>query len=334
MVDTGWIDADADDAHAAGIGLPVGDGRVERALVIAPDLAGERLDQVLAGLLTDFSRSRIQGWIEAGQVRVDGMRVKPRTRVVGGEQVDILAQLPEVTAFTPEPMPLCVVYEDEELLVIDKPAGLVVHPAAGNWSGTLLNGLLHYDARLSALPRCGIVHRLDKDTSGLLVVARTAAAHKSLVAQLSARSVSREYRALVFGTVVAGGRVDAPIGRHPVRRTAMAVVSNGKPAVTDYRVIGRHPAATLLAVRLQTGRTHQIRVHMAHIGHALVGDPVYGSSRLRAMAGAPALANFPRQALHAVRLGLVHPRTDEALDFEVPLAADLAALLSTLGVSA
>jgi 23S rRNA pseudouridine1911/1915/1917 synthase len=216
-------------------------------------------------------------------------------------------------------------------LVIDKPAGLVVHPAAGNWTGTLLNGLLHHAPALAGLPRCGIVHRLDKDTSGLLVVAKTLPAHKSLVHQLSARTVKREYRALVVGDITAGGSIDAPVGRHPVRRTAMAVVASGKPAVTDYRVLARYAGCTLLAVSLQTGRTHQIRVHMAHIGHPLVGDPLYGRGCPGRSGGMTALRGFPRQALHAIRLGLRHPATGEPLVWEVPMAPDLAALLADLG---
>ncbi|MCG6940797.1 MAG: 23S rRNA pseudouridine(1911/1915/1917) synthase RluD [Thiohalocapsa sp.] len=300
---------------------------MDRVLSIAPSHAGQRLDQVLAGRLPDFSRGRIQGWIDTGMVELDGRPTKRSARVLGGERVRIRAWLPDLEAHAPEAMDLDVVYEDAHLLAIDKPAGLVVHPAAGNWSGTLLNGLLHHAPALAALPRCGIVHRLDKDTSGLLVVAKTLLAHKSLVDQLRERTVVREYRALAVGELSAGGTVDAPIGRHPVRRTAMAVVGSGKPAVTDYRVLARYAGYTLLAVRLKTGRTHQIRVHMAHIGHPLVGDPVYGR---RAVAGNAAPHSFPRQALHAIRLGLVHPQTGTPMAWEVPMAADLASLLTVL----
>lgn len=332
MIDTEQIPEAADDADLPD-GLTDGPGAsIDRTLELAAAEAGQRLDQVLAGRLTEFSRGRIQAWIDAGMVLLDGRPTKRRVRVLGGEVVRIHAWLPDLEVHAPEPMDLAVVHEDDDLLVIDKPAGLVVHPAAGHWTGTLLNGLLHHAPMLAGLPRCGIVHRLDKDTSGLLVVAKTLAAHKSLVDQLRARTVSREYRALVLGELTAGGTVDAPIGRHPVRRTAMAVTRTGKPAVTDYRVFARYRACTLLAVRLHTGRTHQIRVHMAHIGHPLVGDPVYGRGAVMAAgAAADALRAFPRQALHAIRLGLTHPRTGAALDWEVPMAADLAALLTELG---
>ena len=300
---------------------------IDRALDITPAEAGERLDLVLARRLTEFSRGRIQGWIDAGMVQLDGHPTKRRARVFGGESVHIRAWLPDTETHAPEAMDLRVVHEDPHLLVIDKPAGLVVHPAAGNWTGTLLNGLLDRAPELAALPRCGIVHRLDKDTSGLLVVAKTLAAHKSLVDQLRERSVTREYRALVLGEPSADGTVDAPIGRHPVRRTAMAVVGAGKPAVTDYLVLTRYRGCALLAVRLKTGRTHQIRVHMAHIGHPIVGDPLYGRGVAPDLS---ALRAFPRQALHAIRLGLVHPQTAEPLVWEVPMAADFAALLAEL----
>ncbi|WP_295879700.1 23S rRNA pseudouridine(1911/1915/1917) synthase RluD [uncultured Thiohalocapsa sp.] len=306
---------------------------MERALDIVAAEAGRRLDQVLAQRLPDFSRGRIQGWIDAGMVRLDGRPAKRSAKLVGGERVRIEAWLPQPDTHAPEPMDLAILFEDRHLLVIDKPAGLVVHPAAGNWQGTLLNGLLHHAPDLAGLPRCGIVHRLDKDTSGLLVVAKTPGAHKSLVAQLQARTVTREYRALVVGRPAAGGSVDAPIGRHPVRRTAMAVTIAGKPAVTDYRVLARWPGHTLLALRLRTGRTHQIRVHMAHIGHPLVGDPLYGGRVAGAglpAAAARAVRDFPRQALHALRLGLVHPQSGESMAWEAPLAADFQGLLAAL----
>jgi 23S rRNA pseudouridine1911/1915/1917 synthase len=332
--DTGQFGADGEDADlldgfAGGVGQ-----QIDRWLDIDTADAGRRLDQVLARRLPAFSRARIQDWIDAGMVRLDGSIPKRRTKLAGGERIHVRARLPAQDTFAAEPMDLAVVYEDADLLVIDKPAGLVVHPAAGNWSGTLLNGLLHHEPALAALPRCGIVHRLDKDTSGLLVVAKTHAAHKSLVEQLRARTVSREYRALVVGELAAGGRVDAPVGRHPVRRTAMAVTAGGKPAVTDYRVLARYPGHTLLALRLHTGRTHQIRVHMAHLGHPLVGDPLYGAGR-RAGAGLPAAAAsavraFPRQALHAIRLGLEHPHSGASVHWEVPMAPDFGALLAAL----
>jgi 23S rRNA pseudouridine1911/1915/1917 synthase len=303
-------------------------------VTLPADQAGRRLDQALAELLPEFSRSRLQVWIDAGLVLIEGAPARARTKVRGGERVRLRAVLESDERFAPEPIALSIVHEDADLLVIDKPAGLVVHPAAGNWTGTLQNGLLHYDPSLARLPRCGIVHRLDKDTTGLLVVAKSSGAHRSLVAQLQARSVRREYRALVVGEPVSGGCVDAPIGRHPTRRTSMAVVAGGRQAVTDYRILRAFRGHTLLAVTLQTGRTHQIRVHMAHIRHPLVGDPVYGG-RPRPHKGmdpatAQALARFPRQALHAIRLGLAHPTTGEALSWEVPMAADMAALLQQL----
>jgi 23S rRNA pseudouridine1911/1915/1917 synthase len=331
--DTEQIPAVTDTADDADLSDDAADGQgalIDRMLELAAAEAGQRLDQVLARRLPELSRGRIQSWIDAGMVLLDGRPTKRSARVLGDEVVRIHAWLPDLEAHAPEPMSLRVVHEDDDLLVIDKPAGLVVHPAAGNWTGTLLNGLLHHAPALAGLPRCGIVHRLDKDTSGLLVVAKTLAAHKSLVEQLRTRSVRREYRALAQGEVTAGGTVDAPIGRHPVRRTAMAVTGSGKPAVTDYRVLARYRGCTLLAVRLHTGRTHQIRVHMAHIGHPLVGDPLYGRATPAGGGAADALRGFPRQALHAIRLGLTHPRTGAAMVWEVPMAADLAALLAEL----
>ncbi|KAA6187728.1 23S rRNA pseudouridine(1911/1915/1917) synthase RluD [Thiohalocapsa marina] len=310
------------------------DTDVCRDLTLDSADAGRRLDQALSARLPEFSRARIQGWIEDGAATLDGQRVRPRQRVHGGEQVRIRAHIEATARCLPEPVPLSVVFEDAHLLVIDKPAGLVVHPAAGNWQGTLQNGLLYRDPSLARLPRCGIVHRLDKDTSGLLVVAKTLRAHKSLTEQLQARTVKREYRALVVGELVSGGRVEAPIGRHPTRRTSMAVVADGRPAVTEYQVLQRYPGHTLLAVRLQTGRTHQIRVHMAHLRHPLVGDPLYGG-RFRPPRGASAamtvaLRDFPRQALHAIRLGLQHPEDGRPMSWECPLAEDFARLLQQL----
>ena len=307
--------------------LPADDADAWEALTIPVELGGLRLDQALARLLPQHSRSRLQGWLKEGWIRVDGASPDARRKVCGGECVEIDAPPPpEVTAALPENIPLAVVYEDEDLLVIDKPVGLVVHPGSGNWSGTLLNALLHRNPALAGVPRAGIVHRLDKDTSGLMVVAKTLAAQTELVRQLQARTVGRHYRALVQGALTAGGTVDAPIGRHPTQRTRMAVVGNGRPAVTHYRVTERFPRATLVECRLETGRTHQIRVHMAHVGHALVGDPLYGARRC----GDVRLDAFPRQALHAFRLGLTHPRSGEAMRWEVPLAADFAALLDEL----
>jgi 23S rRNA pseudouridine1911/1915/1917 synthase len=301
---------------------------------IPPAAAGRRLDQVLAELFPDYSRSRLQTWIRAGQVRIDGRPGRPRDPVAGGEEVVVEAAAAADTRWLAEALPLQVVYQDRDLLVIDKPAGLVTHPAAGNWSGTLVNGLLHLAPELAALPRAGIVHRLDKETSGLLVVARTLQAHQALVAALARRDVRREYLAVVHGVPTGGGSVDAPIGRHPVERTRMAVVAGGRPAVTHYRVAERFRANALLDVRLETGRTHQIRVHLAHVRHPLVGDPAYGG-RPRLPRGATPelralLQGFPRLALHAARLALAHPRSGEPLAWEAPLPADLAGLLAAL----
>jgi 23S rRNA pseudouridine1911/1915/1917 synthase len=267
-------------------------------------------------------------------VLLDGGPCRCRDKVWGGEEVWLEPSLEPLAACRPQPIPLTIVHEDDHLIVIDKPAGLVVHPAAGNPDGTLQNALLHHVPGLDRLPRCGIVHRLDKDTTGLLVAAKTLKAHKSLVEQLQARRVHREYRALATGSLVAGGTVDAPVGRHPTQRTRMAVISDGRPAVTYYRVLERFPGYTLLAVRLETGRTHQIRVHMSHLRHPLVGDTLYGwrarPSKLVSAALAAALRGFPRQALHAIRLGLDHPESGEPVAWEVPMAGDLACLLDLL----
>jgi len=297
-------------------------------------MAGRRLDKVLAEMLPELSRSRLQQWIDEGKVLVDGASRRRRDKVQGGEEVR-LSPVPEpCSECIPQAIALDILFEDEQLLVVDKPVGLVVHPAAGRPDGTLQNALLYHLPELSSVPRAGIVHRLDKDTSGLLVVAKTLRAHKSLVDQLQSRSLYREYRALVQGALVAGGRVEAPIGRHRVDRTKMAVVPGGRPALTHYRILKRFPAHTLLSVRLETGRTHQIRVHMAQIRHPIVGDRTYGGRpRLPAGAGASlleALRGFPRQALHATRLGLVHPVSGETMHWESPVPEDLRELLELL----
>ncbi|MBN2885857.1 MAG: 23S rRNA pseudouridine(1911/1915/1917) synthase RluD [Chromatiaceae bacterium] len=313
--------------------------RVRREVRIGAEQAGARLDQALARLLPEFSRARLQQWIAAGEVRIDGRAPRGvRERVMGGEQVVVEALIERSGDCLAEAIALDILHEDEALLIINKPAGLVVHPAAGNPDGTLQNALLHHAPELAAVPRAGIVHRLDKDTSGLLVVARTLQSHRALVEQLRLRQVHREYRALVLGELVAGGRVEAPIGRHPTQRTRMAVVAGGRPSVTHYRVLERYPGHSLLAVELETGRTHQIRVHMAHLRHPLVGDRTYGVRPRPPRGAAPALTealqHFPRQALHAIRLGLTHPLSGEPVFWEAPMAPDLEALLAELRAAA
>ena len=307
--------------------VPAEAARVERT--VPAELAGLRADQALARMFPEHSRNRLAAWLRSGRATVDARHVDAKQKVWGGERVSLVPEPgPDETAHAPEPIPLAVVYEDPDILVIDKPAGLVVHPGSGNWAGTLLNALLHRVPGLAGLPRAGIVHRLDKDTSGLLVVAKTLEAQTALVRQLQARTVKRQYFALVHGTVQGDGRVEAPIGRHPTARTRMAVTSRGKPATTHYRVLRRYADATLLECTLETGRTHQIRVHLASIGHPLVGDPVY---RGRRSPTAGPLAGFGRQALHATRLALAHPRSGDVLEWESPVPADLAALLAEIG---
>ena len=314
------------------MGQPV-DGKIQIEVQAGPEHAGQRLDQVATELFGGFSRARLQEWIRAGALTVNGAEAKPRQKLVGSERLALDAVLEAEVEDSAEPIAIRVVFEDEHLLVIDKPAGLVVHPAAGHAAGTLLNGLLHHNATQANLPRAGIVHRLDRDTTGLMVVAKTLEAHASLVAQLQDKSLYREYEAVVQGVMTGGGKVDAPVGRHPTDRKRMAVVASGKPAVTHYRVTERFRGHTLVRVQLETGRTHQIRVHMTHIRYPLVGDPVYG--RLRFPAGASAelrdvLHGFPRQALHARRLGLIHPDSDEEMRFESPLPQDMENLLAAL----
>ncbi len=296
-------------------------------ITVPPDCAGLRLDAALARLFPEHSRSRLQSWLKEGLITLDDAGAEAKQKVWGGERLT-LAVLPTPTfADVAEDIPLTIVYEDADLLVIDKPAGLVVHPGNGNAHGTLMNALLHHAPELAAVPRAGIVHRLDKDTSGLLVVAKTLASQTDLVRQLQARTVKRHYLALVHGKVGAGGTVDAPLGRHPVQRTKMAIVKNGgKEARTHYAVLERFSNCTLIECRLDTGRTHQIRVHMASITHPLVGDPVYGKTK----SGDVWLDAFQRQALHAWRLALIHPASHQEMAWESPMPADFAALLEAL----
>lgn len=307
------------------------------SLVIPQSLAGSRLDQALPKLLPDYSRSRLQAWIKDQLVRVDGEAAIAKQKVWGGEKIEVQPQVgPDEMAFTPEDIALDIVYEDAHILVINKRAGMVVHPAAGNWQGTLLNALLHHAPQVKDLPRAGIVHRLDKETSGLLVVAKTMAAQTSLVRQLQARTVKREYRAIVWGEVWQNGKVETQIGRDPRSRTRMAVTRvGGKPAITHYEVLERFAVHTYMRCRLETGRTHQIRVHMQHINAPLVGDPVYGlrgimPHRVMTQTLRDALKDFKRQALHAVRLGLIHPATGEAMEWQAELPADMKALLEAM----
>ena len=304
------------------------------SLTIPPEQAGQRLDQALAALLPDYSRSRLKSWIESGEVRVDGVPRRPRDKVCGGETVALEATLAEESRAAAQPMPLVIVHEDKHLVVVDKPAGLVVHPGAGNPDQTLQNALLAYDPALAVLPRAGIVHRLDKDTSGLLIVARTLPAHTALVRMIGDRDVHREYEAICRGVMTAGGTVDAPIDRHPTDRVRMAVRDGGREAVTHYRVIKRFRAHTHVRVQLETGRTHQIRVHLAHAGFPIVGDKVYGG-RLTLPKGVSetlrqALRDFPRQALHAARLQFDHPVTGKPVECVSPLPADMRGLLDQL----
>ncbi|MBA1248089.1 23S rRNA pseudouridine(1911/1915/1917) synthase RluD [Pseudomonas luteola] len=301
---------------------------------VPTELGGQRLDQVAAQLFSEYSRSRLSSWIKEGSLTVDGAILRPRDLVHGGAVLSLRAEREVQGDWVAQDIELNIVYEDDHLLVLDKPAGLVVHPAAGHADGTLLNALLHHVPSLANVPRAGIVHRLDKDTTGLMVVAKTLEAQTSLVAQLQARSVSRIYEAVVAGVVVSGGTVDAPIGRHSQRRQQMAVVTGGKPAVSHYRVLDRFRAYTHVRVKLETGRTHQIRVHMTHIGFPLVGDPVYSGRFRIPPATNPTLVKtlreFPRQALHARFLELDHPVTGERMSWESPLPEDIVWLLSLL----
>ncbi|HJU38950.1 MAG TPA: 23S rRNA pseudouridine(1911/1915/1917) synthase RluD [Tahibacter sp.] len=310
--------------------------RNTQTLEIPLALAGRRFDQVLAELFPDYSRSRLTAWIKSGDALLDGAAVPPRQLVKGGESVSLAAVASQEVPLAPEAIALDIRYEDADVLVINKPVGLVVHPGAGNPAGTLQNALLHHDPALVEIPRAGIVHRLDKDTSGLMVVARTLRAHTSLVEQLSERAMHRQYEALVIGPMISGGTVDAPIGRHPRDRVKQAIVDEpaGRPAVTHYRVRERFRAHTLLQCNLETGRTHQIRVHMAHIRHPLVGDTLYGGG-MKLPKGATAdlgdaLRAFRRQALHAERLEFAHPADGRTIAVEAERPDDLATLVKAL----
>ena len=302
---------------------------------LTEDQAGKRLDVMLAELFPEYSRSRLKIWIEQGQVLLNGERVKPKTKISGDEELQLTVQTLESEAdCKAEDIPLDIIFQDESIIVINKPAGLVVHPAAGHYSGTLQNALLYHDASLAAIPRAGIVHRLDKDTTGLMVVARNLSAHKYLVDQIQKHEVVRQYQTIVYGVMTGGGMVDQPIGRHPRDRIKMAVRKNGRQAVTHYRLLQRFREHSHLKIQLETGRTHQIRVHMSHLRHPIVGDPVY-SGRHRNPAGAQPellqyLQGFKRQALHAWQLSFDHPETGEAVSYEAPLPEDMLQLITLL----
>ncbi|MDH5257310.1 MAG: 23S rRNA pseudouridine(1911/1915/1917) synthase RluD [Gammaproteobacteria bacterium] len=309
---------------------------------VSDDMNGKRVDQVLAHYLSDYSRSRLQQWLKAGYVLMDGKPPKIKEKVHGGEKIEVrLAQAIDDSKpkenWAAQPISLDIVYEDEALIIVNKPVGLVVHPGAGNIDGTMVNALVHHAPELANIPRAGVIHRIDKDTSGILVIARTLAAHHSLTQLLQAREFTREYQAIVMGVMTGGGRVDAPIGRHPTQRTKMAVLQHSqtaKEAITHYRIGKRYRSHTLVNVKLETGRTHQIRVHMAHINYPIIGDAVYGG-RLRIPANSSeqfldGLRAFRRQALHARLLGFVHPVTNEYMEWEVDLPEDMTNLIELL----
>lgn len=308
--------------------------KIQLTATVAPDFCGRRLDQIAADLFTDFSRARLQQWIKEGALRVDGEQRAPKQKLLGGETLSINVQLQPEADWQAENIPLDILYEDDSIIVINKPADLVVHPAAGNRTGTLLNGLLYHCPQLETVPRAGIVHRLDKDTTGLMVVTKTLQAHTNLVAQLQARTVKREYEAIVSGVMTGGGTVDQPIGRHPTQRIKMAVVSDGKEARTHYSVLQRFEGHSHVQLNLETGRTHQIRVHMAHLRFPIVGDDTY-AGRFRIHKGASEdlrdfIQGFGRQALHARALGLIHPSTGVQHSWSVDLPDDMQALLQAL----
>jgi len=309
--------------------------KIQHNEIVPESCLGKRFDQALAEMFPEYSRSRLKEWILAGQVTVNGqVLVKAREKMYGGEAVAIETEVEAEERFEPQKIPLNIVYEDDDILVINKPAGLVVHPGAGNPDGTVLNALLHHCPDIAVVPRAGIVHRLDKETTGLMVVAKTIAAQTNLVESLQAREITREYEAIANGLMTAGGIVDEPIGRHATKRTLMAVTMSGRPSVTHYRVMEKFRLHTRLRLRLETGRTHQIRVHMAHITHPLVGDPVYGGRPRPPKNATPelreVLKSFKRQALHAAMLSLFHPITGEEMTWRADIPEDMVALTNIL----
>lgn len=310
------------------------DNRIDMTFTIPAEYAGKRIDQVIAQMLTDYSRARIQGWILSGNILVNGAQVKPRDKISGGEQVDLKVVVEVAGAWEAEDIPLSIAHLDEDLIIVNKPIGLVVHPGAGVKDGTLVNALLHHYPELAALPRAGIIHRLDKNTSGLLIVARSIRAHTKLVKMMARREIHRIYIAIVNGVMTSGGTVDAPLARHHFHRLKRAVVESGKEAITHFRILERFQLHTLIQCELETGRTHQIRVHMAHIGFPILGDMVYGSnSKLPAQLSddeKQTIKRFKRQALHATQLHFDHPITEEPLVFDCPMPADMQALLTLL----
>jgi len=308
--------------------------RIELEARVPSDYTGKRFDQVVALLFSEYSRSRLTQWIKEGAILVDGKELKPREKLYGGEKIVVDAMIEDMEVHEAENIPLDIVYEDDDILVVNKPAGLVVHPAVGNRTGTLLNGLLHYYPAIAQVPRAGIVHRLDMDTTGLMVVAKTLQAQTDLVGQLQDRSMGREYEAITYGVMTGGGCVEEPMGRHATNRLKMAVVSIGKEAVTHYRLLEKFRAHSHIRLKLETGRTHQIRVHMSHINYPLVGDQTYGG-RARLPKGidqdtVDVLRSFKRQALHAKKLELWHPATGEQMSWEIPLPDDFVTLLKAL----
>jgi 23S rRNA pseudouridine1911/1915/1917 synthase len=307
---------------------------MKKNFTVPKELANTRLDQTVSILLPDYSRTELKSWIENNQILLNGQSVKPKVKVKEQDQIEIEIQEKPALEYPAQAIPLDIIYEDEAILVINKPAGLVVHPGAGNQDQTLLNALLHHAPSLRALPRAGILHRLDKNTTGLLIIAKTAEALQSLQRQLKKRTMGREYQAIVQGTIISGGTIDAPIGRHPYERTKMAVNENGKEAITHYRVLEKYRHHTRLTIKLETGRTHQIRVHLLHIHHPIVGDTTYSMrSKLRKNMGLhlkETIQTFKRQALHAYRLTIIHPKTQEPMQFDAPLPDDMQLLINAL----